>query len=139
MLLLLLSQLLSVSYSALSEEGHQQGEAGAAGGRDGRSLVNSFPFTEARPAKQYDDGPAVDFNSVADATASGLRCIDKVLTIGKLSVADWVSSQCFTTQQTTTCSRFKNIISTKGLFKIEDEIKIETNSKFKTISKMKKT
>ena len=92
MLLLLLSQLLSVSYSALSEEGHQQGEAGAAGGRDGRSLVNSFPFTEARPAKQYDDGPAVDFNSVADASTSGQRCIDKVWTIKRISCNE--SSKC---------------------------------------------
>ena len=42
--------------------------------------MNSFPFTEARPAKQYeDDGPDVDFNSVADASAGGRRCIDKVI------------------------------------------------------------
>ena len=85
MLLLLVAQLLSVSCSSLHEEGHQQGAAGGAERRDGRSLVNSFPFTEARPAKQYDDGPAVDFNSVADANASGQRCIDKVLTIESIS------------------------------------------------------
>ena len=27
----------------------------------------------------YDDGPSVDFNSVADASAGGQRCIDKVI------------------------------------------------------------
>ena len=77
-LLLLSAQLVSVSCSSLYEEGHHQGAA--ASQRGGRSLVNSFPFTEARPAKQYDDGPAVDFNSVADASAGGQRCIDKVTT-----------------------------------------------------------
>ena len=76
-LLLLSAQLVSVSCSSLHEEGHHQGAAAAQ--RGGRSLVNSFPFTEARPAKQYDDGPAVDFNSVADASAGGQRCIDKVV------------------------------------------------------------
>ena len=82
MLLLLTAQLLSVSCSSQHEEGHQQGAARAVlGVRDGRSFVNSFPFTEARPAKQYDDGPVVDFNSVADASASGQRCIDKVFYI----------------------------------------------------------
>ena len=76
---------MSVSCSSLHGEGHHQGAAAAAaaaaGQREGRSLVNSFPFTEARPAKQYDDGPDVDFNSVAKASASGQRCIDKVIDI----------------------------------------------------------
>ena len=93
MLLLLVAQLLSVSCSSLHEEGHQEAvAAGGVEGRDGRSLVNSFPFTEARPAKQYDDGPAVDFNSVADASASGQRCIDKVLTTKNISCNE--VSQC---------------------------------------------
>ena len=77
--MLLSAQLVSVSCSAY-EEGHHQGAAGAAGGeREGRSLVNSFPFTEARPAKQYEEEQAVDFKSVADASASGQRCIEKVI------------------------------------------------------------
>ena len=46
--------------------------------REGRSLVNSFPFTEARPVKQSQDQPEVNFKSVAAASASGQRCIDKV-------------------------------------------------------------
>ena len=46
--------------------------------REGRSLVNSFPFTEARPAKQVQEGPEVNFKSVAAASAGGQRCIDKV-------------------------------------------------------------
>ena len=46
--------------------------------REGRSLVNSFPFTEARPAKQSQEEPEVNFRSVAAASASGQRCIDKV-------------------------------------------------------------
>ena len=74
-------QLLSASCSSEDGEGHHQGAAATQ--RDGRSLVNSFPFTEARPAKQYDDGPAVDFNSVADASAGGQRCIDKVCKVNK--------------------------------------------------------
>ena len=80
-MLLLSAQLVSVSCSSLHEEGHHQGAAAAANQREGRSLVNSFPFTKARPAKQYDDGPDVDFNSVAKASASGQRCIDKVIDI----------------------------------------------------------
>ena len=46
--------------------------------REGRSLVNSFPFTEARPVKQSQDQPEVNFKSVAAASASGQKCIDKV-------------------------------------------------------------
>merc|ERR1711936_180623 len=75
---LLSALLLCVSYSY--EEGHYQYERDLAVQlREGRSLVNSFPFTEARPTKQYDDGPAVDFNSVADASAAGQKCIDKII------------------------------------------------------------
>jgi len=77
-LLLFSAQLVVV----LSIFGDHQGAAVAVGGeREGRSLVNSFPFTEARPAKQFDDeGPGVNFNSVAAASASGQKCIDKIIT-----------------------------------------------------------
>ena len=75
-LFLLSAQLLAVSCSSSHELGHHQGAA--ASQRVGRSLINSFPFTEARPAKQYEEGPAVDFKSVADASASGQKCIEKV-------------------------------------------------------------
>ena len=50
---------------------------GAYGGREPRSLVNTFPFQEPRPGRQ-DDGTAVDFESVAEANEKGQRCIDKV-------------------------------------------------------------
>ena len=69
------AQLLIVSCISYGVLGQQLGAEVA---RDGRSLLNSFPFTEARPAKQYDDGPSVDFNSVADASATGQKCIEKV-------------------------------------------------------------
>ena len=69
--MLCLAQLLTVPHDCL------QGAA-VAREREGRSLVNSFPFTEARPAKQVQEEPEVNFRSVAAASAGGQRCIDKV-------------------------------------------------------------
>ena len=84
MIFLVLVQLLGASYSSFHEEGHKI-QLGTTEEREGRSLLNSFPFTEAdpRPAKQYNDESLVDFNSVADASASGQRCIDKVRIEGR--------------------------------------------------------
>merc|ERR1712106_758039 len=77
-LFLLSAQLLAVSCSSSHELGQHQGAA--ASQREGRSLINSFPFTEARPAKQSEEGPTVDFKSVADASASGQKYIEKIVT-----------------------------------------------------------
>jgi len=52
--------------------------------REERSLLNTFPFNAAAvdlpvPARQgADQDPLVDFAAVAEASAAGRRCIDKV-------------------------------------------------------------
>jgi hypothetical protein len=52
-------------------------------GRDQRSLLNTFPFNAADvqlPVARQGSAPdnLVDFASVAEASAAGKRCIDKV-------------------------------------------------------------
>ena len=64
------------SSSSEDVQGHQH--QGAYGGREPRSLVNTFPIQEPRPGRQADNGTAVDFKSVAEANEKGQRCIDKV-------------------------------------------------------------
>merc|ERR1719433_2235805 len=54
---------------------------GAVISRQQRSLVNTFPFTQvetSRAARQGENEVRVDFNSVARASSSGQRCLDKI-------------------------------------------------------------
>ena len=71
------AQLMTASCSPESEWQH----LGAVVTRQERSLVNTFPFTQvetSRAARQGENEVAVDFNSVARASSSGQRCLDKI-------------------------------------------------------------
>ena len=73
------AQLMTASCSPESEWQHL-GAVVTRQERQERSLVNTFPFTQVdnRASKQGEQEVSVDFNSVARASSSGKRCIDKV-------------------------------------------------------------
>ena len=71
------AQLMTASCSKESEWQH----LGAVVTRQERSLLNTFPFTQVdtkRTSKQGQQEVSVDFNSVARASSTGKKCIDKV-------------------------------------------------------------
>jgi hypothetical protein len=78
--------LLSFPVTSLGQGQYGHSHIQQAANRAHRSLVNTFPFTlteELEPntfARQLDDSSgSIDFNSVAAASASGQRCIDKIV------------------------------------------------------------
>ena len=76
-MILISAQLMTASCSPESEWQH----LGAVISRQQRSLVNTFPFTQvetSRAARQGENEVRVDFNSVARASSSGQRCLDKI-------------------------------------------------------------
>ena len=76
-MILISAQLMTASCSPESEWQH----LGAVISRQQRSLVNTFPFTQvetSRDSRQGENDVRVDFNSVARASSSGQRCLDKI-------------------------------------------------------------